>query len=181
MRRAILLSSLLLGALVLTALLVGSRDPDVPEPAGMARGRSAERPPIAPGPLGRAEAAPTAPPPRAPRAAAAQAPEDTAGASGRLDSPLVLGAEAYNAGDWEAARQAFRALVDEHPDDPLAPYAAYQLAWSEANLGDLRAATTEMRRVVGWLRDDRRPEEDVTLSEALADLEHFQQELGVTP
>jgi hypothetical protein len=103
--------------------------------------------------------------------------EDTAQESVLPEVLLGMGAEAFLAGDMETARRHLRAIVDEAPDHRMAPYAAYKLAWCEANLDDHAAAVVEMQRVVRWLRDDGRPEESVTLREALMDLEHLRSQL----
>lgn len=86
------------------------------------------------------------------------------------EAVLALGAEAFARGDMVAARRHSHVIVDVSPDHVLAPYAAYQLAWCEANLGAPRAASVEIRRTIHWLRDEGRPEQSVTLREALADL-----------
>ncbi len=119
-----------------------------------------------------------APPPAAASAGGATEPQDapsddTAAPSVLPEVLLGLGSEAFVAKDFETARRHFRAIVDASPDHPMAPYAAYKLGWCEFNLDDPKAAVVELERVVGWLRDDGRPEEAVTLREALMDLEHF--------
>jgi hypothetical protein len=118
------------------------------------------------------------PPPRIAPADPPSGPsDDTGGPSVLPELRIGLGSEAFMAKDFETARRHFRSVVDESPDHPMAPYAAYKLGWCEANLGDHRAAVVELQRVITWLRDEGRPEEAVTLREALMDLEHFQGQL----
>jgi hypothetical protein len=107
----------------------------------------------------------------------AEARGDTAEPTVQPEVQLGLGSEAFVKGEMETARRHFGAIVDETPNHPMAPYAAYKLAWCEANLGDHRAAVREMQRVITWLRDEGRPEKDVSLREALMDMEHFRGQL----
>jgi len=144
--------------------------------------REQERPqvvtsPAHPAPRPAARTPPPHPQPAAeapPQQAAQQAePDDTAEESVVPELHLRLGAERFVQGDMEAARKHFRAVADHAPDHSMAPFAAYKLAWSEANLGEFDAAIIELERVIAWLRDDERPEVAVTLREAEADLAHF--------
>ncbi len=126
--------------------------------------RAASVPSPRPVPASQARAEPPTQPPN---------PGDTSAEDALPDATLALGSQAFAAGDMESARRYFRAIVDGSPDHSMAPYAAYKLAWCEANLGDIDAAIVEIQRTIRWLRDEGRPEEAVTLREALADLEHF--------
>ncbi len=180
MKRALPVLGLTLGLLALLAIVLALRvwSPAPPQRSGV----TAAPPPdqgTLPEPATPAPASPSSPPTpgAAPPEPAPGLAADTAEPSVLPEVQLGLGAEAFGRGDMEAARGHFRAIVDEAPDHPMAPYAAYKLAWSEANLGEHRKAITEMQRVITWLRDEGRPEEAVTLREALMDLEHFQGQL----
>ncbi|MFH1468871.1 MAG: hypothetical protein ABIO70_31070 [Pseudomonadota bacterium] len=168
-RRTLLGAALALLALLAGVLVLRARAPDGPDqPAVSSPPPPRASPPSAapPSPGAVAVVVPPAEPTPPP-------PEDTAARDAVPEVVLAAGAEAFARGDMEAARRHFRAIVDESPDHPLAPYAAYKLAWCEANLGDPRAASVEIRRTIHWLRDEGRPEQSVTLREALADLAHF--------
>ncbi len=180
MKRALLLSLPVL-ALALLALALLSPDRGLIEPpSGLAP--TTRVPPVPAPPTARPHA-PGAPSPTsldptpapAPGAAAAapQPPDDTAAPSVLPELALRLGADAFTRGDMKTAQRHFRSIVDDSPDHPMAPFAAYKLAWTEYNLGDPHAAITELQRVVTWLRDEGRAEEAVTLREAQMDLEHF--------
>lgn len=179
--RAQMVPPLAFGLVLLGAAMFWLRDqPTMPAEATDTTSAQAPEPSGKPSPAPSEQREPT-PPASAPTSGKASPegdpPTDTAAPSVLPELALRLGAEHFAKGDMAAARDQFRAIVDDSPDHPMAPYAAYKLAWCEANLGDHRAAVAEMQRVVRWLRDDGRPEEAVTLREALADLEHFRSQL----
>jgi len=98
-----------------------------------------------------------------------------------LDNPNVdelttLGELAFDASEAEAAYGHYLEVIEEHTDDPSAPFALYKLAWAEYNLGDVEAAIDDMKLVIEWIEGGQSRLDEVLLKAAPADLEQFQSE-----
>ena len=99
-----------------------------------------------------------------------------------LDKPNVseltmLGEMAFDANQAEDAYEHYLEVIENHTDDPMAPFALYKLAWTEYNLGDVEAAIDDMALVMEWLDDSasdgENPMLDALEAGAPADLELF--------
>jgi hypothetical protein len=90
-----------------------------------------------------------------------------------VGAAMMAGEQALEDGDLLSAIAAFTRIVEGAPDADLAPFAAYKLAWSSWNAGDLPGAILEMERALTWLESSPVPGADVLAREAGADLERF--------
>ena len=64
---------------------------------------------------------------------------------------ITLGELAFDANDAESAYEHFLEIIEENPDDDMAPFALYKFAWVEYNLGDVDAAILDMELVTEWI------------------------------
>jgi tetratricopeptide (TPR) repeat protein len=99
-----------------------------------------------------------------------------------LDNPIVseltmLGEMAFDANQAEDAYEHYLEVIENHTDDPMAPFALYKLAWAEYNLGDVEASIDDMELVMEWIgdgpRDGQNPMLDALESEGPANLDLF--------
>jgi tetratricopeptide (TPR) repeat protein len=85
----------------------------------------------------------------------------------------MLGEMAFEANEAEAAYEHYLEVIEEHPDEPMAPFALYKLAWAEYNLGDVDAAIDDMELMMEWLDYGESPMEQTLRASGPADLKIF--------
>jgi hypothetical protein len=95
------------------------------------------------------------------------------------DSPNVqeliqLGELAFDANDSASAYDHYLEVIEQHTDDPMAPYALYKFAWVEQNLGDNQAAIDDMSLVIEWTELEESQLDKKLLETAHEDLQSFQ-------
>jgi tetratricopeptide (TPR) repeat protein len=90
-----------------------------------------------------------------------------------VDELTMLGEMAFDANEAEAAYEHYLEVIEEHTDDPHAPFALYKLAWAEYNLGDVEAAIDDMTLVIEWVRDGETQMHEVLRSQGMKDLDVF--------
>ena len=90
-----------------------------------------------------------------------------------VDEKTMLGEMAFDANEAEAAYDHYLDVIDNHTDDPQAPFALYKLAWTEYNLGDVDAAIDDMELVIEWMGDSDHPMHDMLRGEGARDLDKF--------
>ncbi len=87
---------------------------------------------------------------------------------------VTLGELAFEANDPESAYQHYLEVIEEHPDDPMAPFALYKFAWAELNIGDVESAISDMALVVEWLETGEAENNEMLMRAAPEDLIFFQ-------
>jgi hypothetical protein len=90
-----------------------------------------------------------------------------------VDELTMLGEMAFEANEAQAAYDHYLEVIEEHTDDPLAPFALYKLAWAEYNLGDVEAAIDDMELMMEWLDYGESPMEQILRDSGPADLKLF--------
>ncbi len=85
----------------------------------------------------------------------------------------TLGEMAFDANEAEAAYEHYLEVIDNHSDDPMAPFALYKLAWTEFNLGDVEAAIEDMKLVIEWIGDGENRLDETLREEGMKDLDRF--------
>jgi tetratricopeptide (TPR) repeat protein len=90
-----------------------------------------------------------------------------------VDELTMLGEMAFEANEAEAAYEHYLEVIEEHPDEPMAPFALYKLAWAEYNLGDVDAAIDDMELMMEWLDYGESPMEQTLRASGPADLKLF--------
>jgi len=96
-----------------------------------------------------------------------------------VDEKTMLGEMAFDANEAEAAYDHYLDVIDNHTDDPQAPFALYKLAWTEYNLGDVEAAIDDMELVIEWVGDSDHPLHDMLRGEGAKDLDKFRADSDV--
>ena len=122
--------------------------------------------------------------PPAPQAPDVTAPEEAEEAVPIVapDAPLTAmehvaaGEAAFSHGDLESAYAHFLAVIEGDPDDPMAAFALYKLAWVEYNIGEFEAATHDMRLVAAWVEGSARQSDQMLAAAAAKDLARFEAE-----
>ena len=94
-----------------------------------------------------------------------------------VDELTMLGEMAFDANEPEAAYEHYLEVIDNHTDDPQAPFALYKLAWTEFNLGDVEAAIDDMELVIEWIGEGETPLQEALLTAGSQDLDRFRREL----
>ena len=87
---------------------------------------------------------------------------------------ITLGELAFDANDPESAYEHFLEIIEENPDDEMAPFALYKFAWVEFNLGDVDAAILDMELVTEWIEMGDVKQEGMLIRAAPEDLIFFQ-------
>jgi tetratricopeptide (TPR) repeat protein len=90
-----------------------------------------------------------------------------------VDELTMLGEMAFDANQAEAAYEHYLEVIEEHTDDPNAPFALYKLAWTEYNLGDVEAAIDDMALVIEWVGDGETQMHEVLRTQGTKDLDMF--------
>jgi hypothetical protein len=85
----------------------------------------------------------------------------------------MLGERAFDADEPAAAYEHYLEVIEDHPDDPMAPFALYKLAWAEYNLGDVEAAIDDMELVIEWLGAGETQMHETVRSQVSEDLDLF--------
>jgi tetratricopeptide (TPR) repeat protein len=93
-----------------------------------------------------------------------------------VDELTMLGEMAFDANEAEAAYEHYLEVIEEHTNDPSAPFALYKLAWAEYNLGDVEAAIDDMELVIEWIEGGQTGLDEVLRKAAPTDLERFRSE-----
>ena len=86
---------------------------------------------------------------------------------------ITLGELAFDANDPESAYEHFLEIIEENPDDEMAPFALYKFAWVEFNLGDVDAAILDMELVTEWIEMGDVKQEGILIRAAPEDLLFF--------
>lgn len=86
---------------------------------------------------------------------------------------ITLGELAFDANDPESAYEHFLEIIEENPDDKMAPFALYKFAWVEFNLGDVDAAILDMELVTEWIEMGDVQQEGILIRAAPEDLLFF--------
>ena len=86
---------------------------------------------------------------------------------------ITLGELAFDANDPESAYEHFLEVIEENPDDEMAPFALYKFAWVEFNLGDIDAAILDMELVTEWIEKGDVKQEGILIRAAPEDLLFF--------
>ena len=86
---------------------------------------------------------------------------------------IALGELAFDANDAESAYEHFLEIIEENPDDKMAPFALYKFAWVEFNLGDVDAAILDMELVTEWIEMGDVKQEGILIRAAPEDLIFF--------
>lgn len=89
---------------------------------------------------------------------------------------VAQGEDAIERGDLVAATIAFQRVVEGGPDDPLAPFALYKLAWCHKNAGAVDEAIADLELLLQWSRTGDVRGGEVLVAEAKKDLERFRAE-----
>ena len=87
---------------------------------------------------------------------------------------ITLGELAFDANDSESAYEHFLEVIEENPDDEMAPFALYKFAWVEFNLGDVDSAILDMKLVTEWIEMGDVQQEGILIRAAPEDLRFFQ-------
>ena len=90
---------------------------------------------------------------------------------------VAEGEVAFGANDAATAYANYLIVVEDMPDDPMAPFALYKLAWTEFNLGDLEAAADDMALVLEWTEQDDSELGRQLHTHAARDIERFENKL----
>ena len=90
-----------------------------------------------------------------------------------VDELTMLGEMAFEANEAQAAYDHYLEVIEEHTDEPMAPFALYKLAWAEYNLGDVHAAIDDMELMMEWLDYGKSPMEQTLRVSGPADLKMF--------
>ena len=90
-----------------------------------------------------------------------------------VDELTMLGEMAFDANEAQAAYDHYLEVIEEHTDEPMAPFALYKLAWAEYNLGDVNAAIDDMELMMEWLGDSEDPLHEMLRSSGSTDLDLF--------
>ena len=90
---------------------------------------------------------------------------------------VTEGEVAFGANDAATAYANYLIVVEDMPDDPMAPFALYKLAWTEFNLGDFEAAADDMALVLEWTEQDDSELGRQLHTDAVRDLERFENKL----
>jgi tetratricopeptide (TPR) repeat protein len=85
----------------------------------------------------------------------------------------MLGEMAFDADEPAAAYEHYLEVIEDQPDDPMAPFALYKLAWAEYNLGDVEAAIDDMALMIEWIGDGETQMHEALLSQGAEDLDLF--------
>lgn len=86
----------------------------------------------------------------------------------------MLGEMAFYANEPEAAYDHYLEVIDNHSDEPTAPFALYKFAWVQYNLGDVENAMLDMELVLDWIETGDPQQEEMLRQAAPADYEFFQ-------
>jgi hypothetical protein len=95
-----------------------------------------------------------------------------------VDELTMLGEMAFEANEAQAAYDHYLEVIEEHTDEPRAPFALYKLAWAEYNLGDVDAAIDDMELMMEWLDYGESPMEQTLRVSGPADLKMFRGQAG---
>ena len=85
----------------------------------------------------------------------------------------LLGEAAFDANDSASAYDHYLEVIEEHSDDPMAPFALYKFAWVQFNLGDVSAAIDDMALMLEWVDVGETAMDEAMISVASKDLEFF--------
>ena len=94
-----------------------------------------------------------------------------------VNEQIMLGEMAFYANEAESAYEHYLDVIDNHSDDPLAPFALYKFAWAQYNLGDIDYAIQDMELVLEWLETGALDQEEVLRMAVPTDLELFKKSL----
>jgi len=86
----------------------------------------------------------------------------------------MLGEMAFDANEPAAAYEHYLEVIEEHTDDPMAPFALYKLAWAEFNMGDVEAAIDDMELMMEWVAEEESQLHETLRSEGTRDLDFFE-------
>ena len=86
---------------------------------------------------------------------------------------IMLGEMAFYANEPESAYEHYLDVIDNHSDDPKAPFALYKFAWVQYNLGDVDSAIQDMELVLEWMETGEIKLADILEKSAPTDLEFF--------
>ena len=94
-----------------------------------------------------------------------------------VNEQIMLGEMAFYANEAESAYEHYLDVIDNHSDDPMAPFALYKFAWVEYNLGDVDHAIQDMELVLEWIETGALDQEEVLRMAVPTDLEVFKKSL----
>ncbi|MEN0062311.1 MAG: hypothetical protein AAGA48_09170 [Myxococcota bacterium] len=140
--------------------------------------------PPAPAPNRRARVGPRHPP--RPEVVDAEPAEEPKGApavaisstSKSAQEHVMAGERAFDEGDLEGAYANFLAVIESEPDDPLAAFALYKLAWVEYNIGEVDSAISDMTLLGEWLAEPVSNADRMLQGEVEKDLARFKDEVA---
>jgi hypothetical protein len=89
---------------------------------------------------------------------------------------VAQGEDAMERGDLVGATIAFQRVVEGGPDDPLAPFALYKLAWCHKNAGVVDEAIADLELLLQWAQTGDVRGGEPLVAEAKKDLERFRAE-----
>ena len=94
-----------------------------------------------------------------------------------VNEQIMLGEMAFYANEAESAYEHYLDVIDNHSDDPMAPFALYKFAWVQYNLGDVDYAIQDMELVLEWIETGALDQEEVLRMAVPTDLELFKKSL----
>ena len=94
-----------------------------------------------------------------------------------VNEQIMLGEMAFYANEAESAYEHYLDVIDNHSDDPMAPFALYKFAWVQYNLGDVDYAIQDMELVLEWIETGALNQEEVLRMAVPTDLELFKKSL----
>jgi hypothetical protein len=86
---------------------------------------------------------------------------------------IMLGELAFYANEPESAYEHYLDVIDNHSDDPMAPFALYKFAWVQYNLGDVGHAIQDMELVLEWMETGEIKQAEILEKTVPTDLEFF--------
>ena len=94
-----------------------------------------------------------------------------------VNEQIMLGEMAFYANEAESAYEHYLDVIDNHSEDPMAPFALYKFAWVQYNLGDVDYAIQDMELVLEWIETGALNQEEVLRMAVPTDLELFKKSL----